>query len=429
MAATLTSLGEPLHYAGDYENVRRCHQSSLEIARELDYWRIIAASLDCLGCINRLGDPELARSNLPAVESHSRAALGAATQHESTSVALFWLCKRISKLSVAKIILFIELLCTVCSVFLFIGIIISIVILDKIGQAMDISLALGGGGARGAAHLGVLRVLEKEGFRIRAIAGTSIGSIVGALYARLQNVDEVTRVFEAVDQSKLYGWPLSDGPGLLGIRGIHEFLQQQFGEDTFAELGLPCAAVAVDLNSNREIILQEGRVVEAIMGSIAIPGLFPPKHYNEYTLIDGGTLDPVPVRAARALAPGLPVVAVSLMDPLDTPNTPLGVPLPVPQPLAQQISRLNITQAVKIFVDAIDIGQRQMTELRLQLDDPEVIIRPNVSDLNILDKVDIPAIALRGEVAALAQLPQLRQVVSWQSRALRSIKRAVSLGP
>lgn len=283
---------------------------------------------------------------------------------------------------------------------------------------MEISLALGGGGARGAAHLGVLRVLEREGFRIRAIAGTSIGSIVGALYARLQNVDDVTRVMQSVDQSKLYGWPLTDGPGLLGVRGIHDFLRQQFGDDTFAELGILCAAVAVDLNSNREIVLQQGRVVDAIMGSIAIPGLFPPKQYNEYTLIDGGTLDPVPVRAARALAPDLPIVAVSLTKPLDAPKTPPSLPLPVPQPWAEQIARLNITQAVKIFVNAIDIGQRQMTELRLQIDKPDVIIRPDVVDINFLDKVDVAEIAKRGEIATLQNLAALRRAVSWKPRWL-----------
>ncbi len=274
----------------------------------------------------------------------------------------------------------------------------------------------------------MLRVLEQEGYHIRAIAGTSIGAIVGALYARFQNADEVTRVMQSVDQSKLYGWPLVDGPGLLGVRGVHDFLRQQFGEDTFAELAIPCAAVAVDLNSNREIVLQQGRVVDAIMGSIAVPGLFPPKQYNEYTLIDGGTLDPVPTRTARALAPDLPVVAVSLMAPLDAPKTPHSLPLPVPQPLVEQIARLSITQAVRVFVDAIDIGQRQMTELRLQIDKPEVIIRPDVAEINLLDKVEIPTIAQRGEVAALKSLPALRRAVSWQSRIMRVVHRTVGIG-
>jgi NTE family protein len=212
------------------------------------------------------------------------------------------------------------------------------------------------------------------------------------------------------------------------VRGVHEFLRQQFGEKTFDDLSLPCAAVAVDLNSNREIVLQEGSLVDAIMGSIAIPGLFPPKVYNEYTLIDGGTLDPVPVRAARALAPDLPVVAVSLMDPLDVPQTPLEMSFPVPGPLAQQISRLNITQAVKIFAEAVDIGQRQMTELRLEIDAPEVVIRPNVVDVNLLDKINVYEIAERGERAAEAALPDLRRAVSWQSWVMRSVRRAVGVG-
>ncbi|PWH18336.1 MAG: patatin [Anaerolineae bacterium] len=292
---------------------------------------------------------------------------------------------------------------------------------------MDITLALGGGGARGAAHLGVLRVLEQEGFRIRAIAGTSIGSIIGALYARYQSAEKLTRIMQSVDQSKLYGWPLSEGPGLLGVRGVHDFLRQHLGDATFNDLDIPCAAVAVDLNSNREIVLQQGRVLDAIMGSIAVPGLFPPKQYNEYLLIDGGTLDPVPVRAARALAPNLPVVAVSLMAPLDAPKTPLSLPIPVPEPLAQQIARLTIAQAVRIFVDAIDIGQRQMTELRLQLDRPEVLIRPDVVGISLLDRVDIAEVARRGEIAALHSLPRLRRVVSWQARLFRSLVQALGM--
>lgn len=293
---------------------------------------------------------------------------------------------------------------------------------------MDITLALGGGGARGAAHLGVLRVLEREGFRIRAVAGTSIGSIVAAMYAQLGSAEEVQRAVAAIDQSRLFSWPLADGPGLLGIRGVQEMIRQQFGDLTFGELGLPCAAVAVDLNSSREIILQEGRVFDAIMGSIAIPGLIPPRQYNEYTLIDGGTLDPVPVRAARAFAPDLPVVAVSLMYPLDTPKTPLTMSLPMAVPFAEQINQLNITRAFNIFVDAVDISQHQMTELRLRIDHPEVLIHPDVADVLFLDRVDIERLAQRGEQAAQASLPQLRKSVSWQARAWRRLRQAVSSG-
>jgi NTE family protein len=293
---------------------------------------------------------------------------------------------------------------------------------------MDITLALGGGGARGAAHIGVLRVLEREGFRIRAVAGTSIGSLVGALYALGKNADELEALFTALDQSRLFGWPLSEGPGLLGLRGVVDFLRPHLGNKTFDELSLPCAAVAVDLNSRREIILREDSVLDAVLGSIAIPGLFPPREHNQYLLVDGGTLDPVPVRAARALAPGLPVLAVSLMSPLDAPSTPPASPLSESNPLAKQLNRLNITQAVRIFADAVDIGQRQMTELRLMVDAPEVIVRPAVEDINLLDKVNIAEIALRGERAMQSVLPDLRSAVSLPSRAARQFKRLVQGG-
>ncbi len=287
---------------------------------------------------------------------------------------------------------------------------------------MDITLALGGGGSRGAAHIGVLRVLERAGYRIRAVAGTSIGSIVGALYASGRTPDQIQEIFASVDQSKLYGWPLSDGPGLLGVRGITEVLKTYLGESTFADLKLPCAAVAVDLKSNREIILQEGSVVDAILGSIAVPGLFPPKDHHHFRLIDGGTLDPIPVRAARALAPGLPVVAVTLMPPLDAPATPIGIiSLSVSQTLVNQIARLNITQAFRIFADSVDIGSRAMAELRLEIDAPEVIVRPEVNGINLLDKVDVPEIARRGERATEAVLPELKRAVSWAGRLRRTL--------
>src|SRR5512133_3910191 len=149
---------------------------------------------------------------------------------------------------------------------------------------MDITVALGGGGARGVAHIGVLRVLEREGFRIRAVAGTSIGSLVGSLYALGKTADELENIFCQVDQSRLFGWPLSEGAGLLGLRGVSDFMRVHLESKTFDDLALPCAAVAVDLNSNREIIIQEGNVLDAVIGSSSIPGLFPPRELNQYLL-------------------------------------------------------------------------------------------------------------------------------------------------
>lgn len=284
-----------------------------------------------------------------------------------------------------------------------------------------ISLALGGGGTRGAAHIGVLCALSQTPYEIQAIAGTSIGSIVGAFYANGYEAAEIEKIFASVDQTKLFGWSLAEGPGLLGVRGLADFLRTHFGERTFENLRLPFAAVAVDLNSNCAVFLTQGRVVDALLASSAIPGLFPAREIPPYQFIDGGVLDPVPVRAARMLAPDLPVVAVSLMAPPQAPIVPLS--LPVPRPLAETLTRLNITRAIKIFADSLEIGQRQMAELRLMLDQPEALLRPSVSDINILDQIDVSAIARRGEQTALSALPQLRQAFSWSQRWRRWLKR------
>src|SRR5512143_3801216 len=134
---------------------------------------------------------------------------------------------------------------------------------------MDISVALGGGGARGNSHVGVLRRLEKEGCRIRAVAGTSFGGIVAALYAAGYSPDEIEAIFCRVDQSKLYGRNPGDGPSLLGLVGVTQWLEETLGDRTFQELKLPCALTAVDLNSAREVILSEGRVRDAVLATIA----------------------------------------------------------------------------------------------------------------------------------------------------------------
>jgi len=291
---------------------------------------------------------------------------------------------------------------------------------------MDITLAMGGGGARGAAHIGVLKVFEQNGVHVRAIAGTSIGSIVGALYASGRSPDQLLEIFTNVDQSKLYGWPLSDGPGLLGVRGIADTLRSYLGDMTFGDLSIPFSAVAVDINSNREIILDEGNVVDAILGSIAVPGLFPPKELGDYRLIDGATLDPVPVRAARALRPELPVVAVTLLLPLDVPTKPMGImSIPGSNTFVKQVAHMNIAQAFRIFAESVDIASRQMAELRLKIDAPTVIIRPAVGSINLLDNVDVFEVSQLGERAAEAVLPELMRATSFPARVMRKLQRVV----
>jgi NTE family protein len=290
---------------------------------------------------------------------------------------------------------------------------------------MDISLALGGGGSRGFAHIGVLRCLEKEGFRIRAVAGTSAGGIIAVAYAAGYTPDKMEAVFSKLDQSKLFARSADEGPGLLGFSGAARFLEEFFGNRTFADLRIPCAVVAVDLMARREVVLNHGRVVDAILATGAVPGIFPPKKFGDSQLVDGAVLNPVPVSVARFLAPAQPVVAVVLEIMTEASGGFSSIPLPVPVPpiLVERLTHTRVAQAFNIFLKSVDVGSRKMAELRLLIDNPEVVIRPDVGEIGFLDKVDVHKIISKGEKAVDAVLPELQRVGTWPNRLRRSIFR------
>ena len=286
---------------------------------------------------------------------------------------------------------------------------------------MDITLALGGGGSRGYAHIGVLRFLEREGFRIRAVAGTSAGGIVATAYAAGNTPDELEAIFSKVDQYKLFARSPRDGPGILGLSGAAKLFEEFFGERTFADLNLPCAVVAVDLKAGREVILNQGRVVDAVLATIAVPGVFPPREFGDVRLVDGAVLNPVPVSVARSLAPKLPVVAV-VLDVLTEPGSGLrGIPLPVPVParIVERLTRTRVAQAFNIFLQSVDVGSRKLGEMRLREDNPDVIIRPDVSGIGLLDNVDVHRTVGLGEKATEIALPDLKRMLAWPNRLRR----------
>jgi NTE family protein len=286
---------------------------------------------------------------------------------------------------------------------------------------MDISLALGGGGSRGYAHIGVLRCLEREGFRIRAVAGTSAGGIVAVAYAAGYTPDKMEAVFSKLDQSRLFVRSPNEGPGILGLSGAARLFDEFFGKRTFADLHFPCAVVAVDLQAGREIILSQGRVVDALLATIAVPGVFPPKQFGDSQLVDGAVLNPVPVSVARSLAPTLPVVAVVLEIMTEASSGFNNIPLPVPVPsrLVERLTRTRVAQAFNIFLQSVDVGSRKLAELRLLTDNPEIIVRPDMSGIGMLDKVDVHEVIRMGENATNAVMPALQREGAWQNRLRR----------
>ena len=292
---------------------------------------------------------------------------------------------------------------------------------------MDIVLALGGGGAKGFAHIGVLQVLEREGLNVRAVAGTSAGGLAASAFAAGYSADEMAARMLGIDPAGLFPVHFGDQPAIMGLDGVANLVTELLGERTFADLHMPCALTAVDLISGQQVVLQNGPLINAILATIAIPGIFPPQTWGDYTLVDGGVLNPVPVSVTREISPDkrLPIVAVVLSKPFDQ-----RVDLPNRQPngsgsaaIVRTIARLKVAQAFDIYWKSLDISTSASTELRLQIDAPDVVIRPEVSHIHALERVNVADLIQAGQQAAELSLPELVKSTSWQRRLRRWAKR------
>lgn len=290
-------------------------------------------------------------------------------------------------------------------------------------RGMDITLALGGGGVRGNSHIGVIRRLEQEGFRIKGVAGTSFGGIVGGLYAAGYRPNDIEEIFCGLDQKSLYGHRPDDGPSLIGLAGVRQWLETLLGERTIESLQIPFVVTAVDLRTGSEVLLNNGRLVDAILATIAMPALFPVRHIGDLELIDGGVLDPVPVNPARALAPRLPVVAVSLTPPMGTAARTWSIPIPtyVPRAIIDRLARMRYGLMLDVYLRSMDILNRAITDYRLQLDNPDVIVRPRVGNIDTLDIINVREVIRIGEEAVDEILPELRQKFSLRKRLRRAL--------
>ncbi|WP_028219106.1 patatin-like phospholipase family protein [Paraburkholderia oxyphila] len=178
-------------------------------------------------------------------------------------------------------------------------------------RAQRVGLVLGGGAARGWAHIGAIRALEEAGIKPDVVCGTSIGALVGAVYAN-GDLDWLEDwVGRLTWQTVVRLLDLRFSGGLLGGRKVIDLFAKQFNGRVIDELAMPFTAVATELDTGREVWLREGGVVDAVRASIAIPGLFTPIWHDGVWLVDGGLSNPVPVSAARAMRADT-VIAIDL---------------------------------------------------------------------------------------------------------------------
>ncbi len=298
-----------------------------------------------------------------------------------------------------------------------------------------IGLALGGGSARGWAHIGVIRALADIGVTPDVICGTSIGALIGAIHAHndldwLENwVTDLTlrQVLRLLDVR----W---GGGGLLGGAKLLDIFSNRFSGCRIEDLATPFSAVATDLDTGHEIWLQEGDTVQAVRASIAIPGLFTPVERDGMWLVDGGLVNPVPVSLARAMGATI-VIAVdintdivtrSVFEPASEPSEEAGAK-PVANGLTTRFrqwfggssqnvdpdvlvkrERAMFPRMVSSLEKAINIMEVRIARSRLAGEPPDILITPRLGHIGLMEfHRAVPAIA-EGRAAVERVSPEIR---------------------
>lgn len=262
-----------------------------------------------------------------------------------------------------------------------------------------VGLALGGGAAKGFAHIGVIKMLEANDITIDVVAGTSAGSVVGAMYAGGMDAFALQERSVALDEAAIRDVRLFSG-GLLQGQKLQDYVNSQVEGRPIERLGKPFAAVSTRLDNGARTVFTRGNTGQAVRASSAVPGVFEPAKIGDYSYVDGGVSSPVPVDAARQLGADV-VIAVDISTQASgrTPDHLLGI----------------VNQSIAIM------GQRLGAEERGRAD---VVIRPEVNDIGSADFTQRARAIAQGERAALAALPQIRAAIARMQE-----QRAAALAP
>jgi NTE family protein len=263
-----------------------------------------------------------------------------------------------------------------------------------------VGLALSGGAALGWAHIGVLRVLEESGLKPGVVAGTSIGSVVGAAYVlgKIGEAEEFALGVNWFEMARHADFSLF-GAGLLGGDRIMETLRRYFGDVAIEDIDTPYAAVAADLANNEKVVFRSGPVVEAVRASISIPGIFRPVRAGGGLLVDGGLCDPVPVSVCRAMG-ATRVIAVDVAGDYEG--------------LSKSLRTGGVFHGgtVEILTASFFMMTQALTAANLRVHPADLVIAPKVGHLGAQAFHRAPEFLAFGRAAALRALPRIEAL--WQ---------------
>ena len=257
-----------------------------------------------------------------------------------------------------------------------------------------VGLALGGGAARGLAHIGVLEVLQKEGIPIDMIAGTSAGAAIGALYAQGKDASQIKDL--AVKMGRMQLLSLVDlalpRSGFVEGTRIKNLLKSIIGDIKFSDLSIPLSCIATDIRSGEEIVINDGSVLEGVRASISIPVIFSAVKWQDRYLVDGGLVNPVPVKTVREMGADF-IIAVNVIS--DIGNR------------TRRAKKSKQPGMFQVMLQSIYIATYSV--VRSSLEGADIIIEPQLTNIGYGDFHRIRDCISQGELAAQESIPEIKK--------------------
>ncbi|SHE60218.1 NTE family protein [Seinonella peptonophila] len=252
------------------------------------------------------------------------------------------------------------------------------------GKRPKIGLALGSGAARGLAHIGVLKVLSREGIPIDYLAGSSMGSIIAVFYANKMDLNMMEKFFVHLKRKH---WLDLSVPGLGFVIGdkIKEMVRLLTHRKEIQELFVPTAIVATDLRCGEPVIFRDGPISDAVRASISVPGIFEPVIINGRVLVDGGVIDRVPASVAKGMGADI-VVGVDVLP---------------------EINKVKISNIFDVILQSLGIMERELLNYRMPTTD--IVIQPDCADISPTTFDQAQECIRRGEVATEEKIELIKQ--------------------
>lgn len=307
-------------------------------------------------------------------------------------------------------------------------------------KSIKVALVLGSGGARGLAHIGVLKVLKKYNIPIDCIIGTSIGAYIGGFFAAGYSPEEIEQIAYSFDKIFTLKMLLPSAPkfGLIDTDRIINYLNQYLGNKKIEDSKIPYFAITTDLVSGEEVVFNSGLFTNAITASVAVPGLVKPFFYKNHYFVDGGLVNPLPVSVAYKLNSKI-IIAVNVsLEPLRI-SSPRTKPTPTLEKIRRKIqsnklvSKLNeiipdnfiynllneyqkkaepeYPSVVQTILQSFSIMENRLMKFHLQYYPPNILINPHIQNFSMLEFYKAKELITLGEESTLLKIREIKKLL------------------